>query len=159
MAVVNHSKKCLKEDDAFVTFLQLKEALPWQYDDHYFHRGFFRYGDESDPLTAELINPLIRTFEEHAGRDVRGIFCNYYRSGNDYCSFHQDSYGSDVLTLSLGGTRDCLVKKLEGGKSDKYTLENGDFFYFNTRFNELHKHSIPKRSEAGERISVVAFLQ
>jgi len=94
------------------------------------------------------------------GKKIIGIFFNYFKTGKDRIPYHKDSYKSDVLTLSLGGTRRFRIQKDSTKKSTGFDLEDGDFFYFTEEFNKNYKHSVtPTKKSVGERISVVFFLQ
>jgi len=110
-----------------------------------------------------ILNKLVRDCmscdPRFDGRRVEGIFCNYYEDGSNYTPYHQDSYGGNVLTVSFGGSRDLLVKPIEGGKSDKYTCEDGDIVVFSEQWDFKNKHSIPKRSKGEPRISIVLFFE
>lgn len=94
---------------------------------------------------------------------IEGIFLNYYKNGSDYCPMHSDTYGEDrnisVYTLSLGCSRDFLLKKNgKGNKSEKIKLNEGDLYFMSSELQKTHKHSIPKRKKVNEeRISVVFF--
>ncbi len=89
---------------------------------------------------------------------VLGVFANYYKDGDHYAPYHKDSYGSNALTISFGGAREFLVKD-EEGKVEKYLLENGDVCYFNSQFNDTHKHSVPIRKKMNDpRISLLFFV-
>jgi len=94
-----------------------------------------------------------------------GIWCNYYPDGSNYTPPHQDQYvlpngqPAHVITVSFGATRDCIIEPLVKGSGEKvkYTLKDGDIFYFSPEHDATHKHSIPKRKNAGPRISIVFF--
>ena len=93
-------------------------------------------------------------------RRINGIFCNRYRTGEDYTPYHQDSYDSNVFNISFGETRDFLTKSINGGSSTKYTAENGDIIVFTPDWNADHLHSVPVRKRVEhERISIVAFIE
>lgn len=132
---IEHTQKFLDERQASILFDRLKTELPWETDTSYFHRSYFRYDipqvdldqlkvyfgnieivDELWLSEYESLNQVMELFMESTGRKLNGLFCNYYKDENDYAGFHQDSYDSDVLTLSLGGERSCLFKPIEGGK-------------------------------------------
>jgi alkylated DNA repair dioxygenase AlkB len=50
-----------------------------------------------------------------------GVFCNYYRNGADYAPHHTDSYGADVMSVSLGATRTFAFKEKATNTSVKVT--------------------------------------
>lgn len=88
------------------------------------------------------------------------VFLNKYDGGNDYCPYHRDVYGTDVYTVSLGDTRDLLVKPDEKGtRAETIKLEHGDLYYMAQALHRTHRHSIPARKgRQGTRISVVFFM-
>lgn len=135
-----------------------RERIAWQFETTYFHRGYYRYmkGDDESNM---ILDEIIRDLEILSGRKIMGLFCNYYRDGQDYAGLHQDSYGADVLTLSLGGSRTCYFYPLNKTKEKlSFELASGDLLYFDQALNAQYKHTIPKWANAQPRISIVAFL-
>ena len=61
-------------------------------------------------LINDIIFQLVQLLQNKKSVQVCGVFINYYKNGNDYCPYHKDSYGTDVYTISLGETRDLLIK-------------------------------------------------
>lgn len=92
--------------------------------------------------------------------EFSGVFFNYYRDGNDETPFHKDTYGSTVITVSLGATRDFIMRPDDGGLDEVYSLDHGDVFVFDPSDNTAYKHAIPKsRAPSGARVSVVIFAK
>lgn len=110
-----------------------------------------------DAIFIKFVNDL----ESKHKVKVKGVFCNLYVDNNDYCPYHRDQYNADVWTLSLGSTRDFLVKPDEKGtRATTYTLKSGDLYYMAKELHRNHRHSIPKRSgKIGPRISIVFFTE
>lgn len=112
---------------------------------------------------SEHLNCLIEGFtvliQQRFQTNVKGIFLNWYKDGNDYCPYHSDRYGTNVYTISLGGTRDLLIKQNgRGTRAEKFTLKSGDLYFMSNKMQSTHKHSIPKRKKVNsERMSVVFF--
>ena len=69
------------------------------------------------------------------------------------------TYITDIYTISLGTSRDMLIKKKETGqRSDKISLESGDLYYMSEEMNKHYKHCIPKRKNIKDTtISLVFF--
>lgn len=113
---------------------------------------------ESNKLVNNIIFSVIeKILIEKNVKEIQSVFLNMYIDGKDYCSYHRDLYGTNVYTLSLGSSRDLLVKK-DGEKAIKYTLNNGDLYYMALELQKEHKHSIPKRLKVDStRISIVFF--
>lgn len=109
---------------------------------------------EADLVLLQLIEML----QIQCHRKVVGIFVNYYRDGKDYCPYHRDTYGLDTYTLSLGASRDFLLKPDNGGATIKVKLDPGDLYYMPNSVHLTHKHSIPKRAGAGPRVSILFFV-
>ena len=112
-----------------------------------------------DELLADMVANVEATFKVRIG----SMFLNLYKDGSYHCPYHSDKYSgiSGVFTISLGQTRDLLIKKNgKGNKAQKYTLQSGDLYYMSNALQSTHKHSIPKRTRCiGERISIVMFVK
>lgn len=129
----------------------------------YFKRSVARFDLNilEDPLFAiacPTVSECLGTIQQNYSVKVKGIFANLYRGGQDKCPYHKDSYDSDVITISCGGTRDFYTKSDKTSEVTSYTLEDGDVIYFNKEWNEKNKHSIPQRMKIkDQRISLVFF--
>ncbi len=54
-----------------------------------------------------------------------------------------------IASLSLGGTRDFLLKhKADGGRRERFLLESGDLVVMRGTTQSNWLHSIPKRAQA-----------
>jgi alkylated DNA repair dioxygenase AlkB len=142
---------------------RLKDQVPWQTvtwgrTGRKLPRMIYRYspGDK-----IEVLDEIVKVCESiYEGQKVSGIFCNYYRDGNDWCPYHKDTYGTDVATFSFGGARRFLCKDDTSGKVEEFILEDGDVFFFDIEYNACHTHSIAKtKKKVDERVSVVCFLR
>lgn len=90
---------------------------------------------------------------------IISCWLNYYRDGNDYTPYHQDSYGCKVLNISFGGVRKFAYKSIHGGSSTSYDMENGDCILFDQEFNALHTHTVTKtKKQCQPRVSLVLFI-
>lgn len=126
----------------------------------FFKRSVLRIDIPYEKWMHPLIGSIHTRIENEYGMVVKGIFVNHY-DGDDYAPYHKDSYGDGkgVFTVSIGGTRMFYTKNDKTGLVTKHKLEDGDLFYFNSQFNSIHKHSIPKlKSYKDPRISVVLFV-
>lgn len=108
--------------------------------------------------------------ETATGCTFNSCLLNFYRDGKVYVSYHSDNesvYGPEpvIASLTLGATRDFLLKKKEGnsnnstsGSSDSYVfkLAAGDLLVMRGgAVQRLYVHSVPKRmGVVGERINL-----
>ena len=120
-----------------------------------------RWAPGGSKLSDSIMEALVGQLQDTCGVSVEGTFLNLYANGQDYCPYHKDRYGMDVFTLSLGASRDFLLKRDGTGQSaTKTTLRSGDVYFMPRSIHTDHKHSIPRRkNHEGKRISVVFFTQ
>ena len=130
---------------------------------NYFKRSVCKI--DLEDLNEKWKHPLVidmkEKIQDQYGVRVKGVFVNLYNSGDDYAPYHKDSYENinGVFMVSIGGSREFLTKNDETNKITKYLLEDGDLLFFNNHFNNIHKHSIPKRKKMNDkRISVVYYV-
>lgn len=158
MLKLKHVSAFLSKDTADTALEVLQACIPW---------GKFALSPNSRKVCqwkpgvsdADIIILNIKDqLEQTENVTVHGVFLNLYQNGNDHCPYHRDQYGTDVYTVSLGATRDLLVKPDGLGKTQKITLKSGDLYYMAESLHKDHKHSIPKRSGVLKpRISIVFF--
>ena len=134
----------------WINFMNLRQCFRYE---------LYENGEPFDRISIlDELKLVVETLFKN--KKVVGIFLNYFTSGKDRIPYHKDSYQSDVLTLSLGGTRKFRIQNDLTKKSTGFDLEDGDFFYFNEEFNKTYKHSItPTKKAVSDRISVEFFLQ
>jgi alkylated DNA repair dioxygenase AlkB len=98
------------------------------------------------------------------------IIGTLYSDQKDEIGAHHDKMldireGSDIISLSLGDFRECLLTSEVGVEQQRVVLEDGDLFVLGPRTNALLKHAVlPVQDEriierngvaVGPRISVV----
>lgn len=159
--LVTHFPGFLEPDRAQYTMAVLQTMLPWtEFEPSPKSRKVWRFDSPTgDPTIDGIFRELVLELQAQCNLSVEGIFCNLYRDGNDYCPYHRDQYDSDVWTLSLGDTRDFLVKKDGvGTRAQKWTLKSGDLYYMAKSLHKNHRHSIPvRKGRPASRISIVFF--
>lgn len=158
MMMFKHTPKFLNTTEAETGLEVLQACIPWeQFPIAPNSRRVYRWRPgtcDADGLLLQLQYRL----EATEGVHVHGIFLNLYENGNDYCPYHKDQYGTDVYTISLGASRDLLIKPDHLGQTIKITLNSGDLYYMPKSLHIGHKHSIPKRTGVFKpRISIVFF--
>lgn len=141
----------------------LIEHLRWEQYPFTSKRLAYRMEPEvfSDQVIQTILISSIKAVSDLRGKplNIQGVFFNYYRNGNDETPYHRDSYGTTVVTVSFGVTRDFLMKP-DSGPTQKYILEHGDIFVFDKDDNSKYRHSLPVRKRVTEpRISVVIFCE
>ena len=158
MEGIVHIPAYLTAEQATDYFHMLEENLPWQTVKWgATGRNLPRLVCSYERNTCISLEHLIELIEKAFNVDVAGVWCNFYRDGNDYTPPHKDNYDADVYTLSLGGTRNCVFTKDSDATRSVYTLASGDILFFDQATNAQYKHSIPKSANADPRISVVFF--
>lgn len=143
MVMVENQKHFITTDRADFIMEYLIKNIPWKkFAPSPNSRLVSIVDHDRDPVLKELVFELTK----QKGVSVKDVFLNYYQNGIDYCPYHRDQYGTDVYTLSLGDTRDFLVKPDgTGTKATKYTLNSGDLYFMPESLHKTHRHSIPKR--------------
>jgi len=134
----------------------IKDRLTYQ---SYFKRSVYRL-DMTEFISIPVLKRILAIVAlNFPTLGYMSAFINYYKDGTDYAPYHRDSYGCDVLTISLGADRPFLTKD-EKGIVTKYNLTDGSILYFTQAWNSKHKHSIPRRvGISNPRISIVLFVQ
>jgi alkylated DNA repair dioxygenase AlkB len=103
---------------------------------------------------------LVEVVELVTGRHVSQSFVNHYRArSQDWCPYHRDVYGVDSATVSFGAQRDFLLKADGTNVVQKWTLNDGDIYTLPLATNLTHTHSVPKRTTADARVSLLCFLE
>lgn len=169
-------------EEATALFKSLREEIPWRHDaikiagkEILQPRLTFACGDSSVkehrysgisvpviPWTSELLSPIrdyCKRINDLIEGDFNACLLNYYRDGQDSIGHHSDREGTDLIkkvaTISLGGTRDFLLKHKTEKTLIKQPLSNGDLVLMLGRTQEEYTHSIPTRAKQNEpRISL-----
>ena len=145
-------------------FDEILERAPW----HAFERPMYdrvvgvprletRSWHEGRP---RLLDQMARSLGTHYGVRLPSISANLYRDGNDSVAWHGDRVGRHradtiVTILSLGSTRRLLLRPDGGGPSIGYTLSSGDLLVQGGTCQRTFEHCVPKRAQAGPRISIM----
>jgi alkylated DNA repair dioxygenase AlkB len=129
--------------------------------------GYSGIGVKRNPIKEwpKLLHDLTELMDEitkeihssHSGYNF--ILCNYYPNGNAYIGYHSDDEsdyieGACIGSLSFGASRDFLIKNKENNETHKISLNDGDVLIMEPGFQQIYKHSIPKRANAEGRINL-----
>jgi alkylated DNA repair dioxygenase AlkB len=157
-----HEKKYLSDKKATNLLEQMKKDIGWKqmkWGRGNLPRLIWHYEEKVCPMLDDIINYV----EYQKKVNVIGVFCNFYRNGNDYTPFHKDNYDSDVISISLGGTRRFVLKNDKDKSKKVFQLDNGDLFWLTEKMNNEYTHSIPKTKAKKlkdlDRISIVLFVR
>jgi len=112
------------------------------------------------PRRPEVLLRMAHCLGGHYGRRLPALTANLYRDGHDSVAWHGDRIGrrhadTVVAILSLGSTRRFLLRPDGGGPSVRYDLAPGDLIVLGGTCQKTWEHCVPKRAQAGPRISVM----
>ena len=107
-----------------------------------------------------VLDAMARCLGRRYGVRLPSISANLYRDGNDSVAWHGDRIGrrrvdAVVAIVSLGATRTLLLRPNGGGPSTSYALHAGDLLVQGGTCQRTFEHCVPKRAQAGPRISVM----
>jgi alkylated DNA repair dioxygenase AlkB len=107
-----------------------------------------------------LLERMARCLGHRYGVQLPSISANLYRDGHDSVAWHGDRIGrvradAVVAILSLGATRTLLLRPDGGGASTAFPLHSGDLLVQGGTCQRTFEHCVPKRANAGPRISVM----
>ncbi|KAJ3282019.1 hypothetical protein HK104_011149 [Borealophlyctis nickersoniae] len=110
-----------------------------------------------------LIPPTLQSFLDQIStltqKQFNFVLLNYYEKGSDSITYHSDDESflgpnPTIASLSLGGTRDFLLKSKTGAHKEKLVLESGDLVVMQGTTQGKWLHSIPKRASAHPRVNI-----
>jgi alkylated DNA repair dioxygenase AlkB len=114
-----------------------------------------QWDDPPPPLPA-----MADALSKHFDADLSVISANLYRDGRDSVAWHGDRVARTrpetvVAILSLGSPRRFLLRPKGGGRSLRLEPAAGDLLVLGGTCQRTWEHSVPKRAQAGPRISVM----
>jgi alkylated DNA repair dioxygenase AlkB len=146
-----------------VLFEALLEGAPWASHERRMYdrmvvepRLTTRQWDDPPPPLPAMAGALSERFDS----DLSVISANLYRDGQDSVAWHGDRVARTraqtvVAILSLGSPRRFLLRPKGGGRSLRLEPAPGDLLVLGGTCQRTWEHSVPKRAQAGPRISVM----
>lgn len=89
------------------------------------------------------------------GLQSNGVLVNRYRDGNDTMGWHSDDEveikpGSDIASLTLGASRDFLIRHKQTKARYTIALTSGDLLIMHWPMQQEWQHSLPKRKAVSD---------
>jgi len=156
-------------------FAQLRDGVPWKQDKitlygktHDLPRLQRWYGDDDTlsytwsgiTMQPKPWSPLLAQIKADVEKALDVTFnsalLNYYRTGQDYVSWHADDepgVGPTIASVSLGADRAFLMRHHNGAQLD-LELTNGSLLVMAGATQESWKHCLPRRANVGPRINI-----
>ncbi|MCL1127062.1 alpha-ketoglutarate-dependent dioxygenase AlkB family protein [Shewanella surugensis] len=99
------------------------------------------------PLYA---NKLRDKLQRDFGFNANGVLVNRYNDGVDSMGWHSDDEPeiqprSDIVSVSLGASRDFFIRHKKTQQQHKIMLNSGDMLIMNWPMQDEWEHSLPKR--------------
>jgi hypothetical protein len=127
------------------------------------HRALqYQHWQEEYTSAPEVLQREVARLAGAFGIQVVAVRLNLY-GPSEYKPLHQDRRGQVTATLSLGATRDIVLRHLPTGFTQSYALQNGTAFVFPSEVNDVFEHGIPRHSESGhiahtgERLALIVW--
>jgi alkylated DNA repair dioxygenase AlkB len=109
--------------------------------------------------TPAVVSQMAELLAQRYGVSMRGLWLNWYRSGDEAVAWHSDRIGRvqkdpPVAIVSLGSARRFLLRPKGGGSSRVFTPAGGDLLVMGGACQHRWEHSVPRSKHGGPRISV-----
>lgn len=113
----------------------------------------------ADARTPAIVRRMATDLSRRYGVGMAGIWCNWYRSGEDAVAWHADRVAKarkdpPVAIVSLGSTRRFLLRPKGGGPGVSFTPAGGDLLVMGGACQHHWEHCVPRARRGGPRISV-----
>jgi alkylated DNA repair dioxygenase AlkB len=164
---VDHVPHWLRGSDAVL--VELAATLPWrQREVTMYHRRlpeprltawWSEASPEPEPLA--VLAQARATLAEHYAKPFDSIGFNLYRDGRDSVAWHSDRERFDhedpvVVILSTGAPRPFRVRPIGGGRSQSWSLGQGDLLVMGGACQHGWQHCVPKLARVdGPRLSIM----
>jgi alkylated DNA repair dioxygenase AlkB len=132
--------------------------ISWHADDGltYSYSGLLHQWKRWTPALAEIRDRLLKK----VGIRFNGVLANFYENERDSVSPHADDEtdmeeGAMIASVSLGETRDFVVKHMRTRQRHVMPLEHGSLLEMMGETQKVARHSIPKaKKPCGPRINL-----
>ena len=176
---IDYVKNYFNEEESAYFFKSLKDKIKWKQDyikffgkSHPLPRLTAWYGDRNKtytysgiPMTPNLWNTELleikKKVDQYAKINFNSVLLNYYRSGNDSVSWHNDDekeLGDQPIigSVSFGGIRKFRLRNKKNKKMiHNIELENGSLLIMSGLTQKYWEHEIPKtKKKVEERINL-----
>ena len=162
-----HIRGWIQGNDANAMLVRLQREVPFEKNPRWtigykLPQSAYYYDEKArkkNPIP--VLEDLATAMESSFNCNVFTIWCNLFEDGGSHIEWHQDQYGYDCFTLSLGATRRFLMRPK--GKKEiiaSYDLAHGDVYFFSQDADKRNEHSVPKDSSSlsAERLSILFFV-
>jgi alkylated DNA repair dioxygenase AlkB len=160
---VDHASGWLSGADDLL--VELAETLEWRPGrrlmwDRWVDEPRLHFGGSADSIDAHpAIREIGETLSARYEDDLRMMFANWYRDGDDAVAWHADRIGRKrtdplVAIVSLGGPRRFLLRPMGGGRSRPFLLHSGDLLVMGGATQHRWQHSVPRMRGASSRMSL-----
>lgn len=168
-AWVEHQPRWLADPEPLGS--RLMASVPWRAERRIMYGRMVdvprleRFYDEGcplpDPLLEDARSALSERYGPELGEPLRTTGLCLYRDGRDSVAWHGDRIGraatedTVVAIVSLGATRQLLLRCRGGGRALRFTLEPGDLLVMGGSCQRTWEHAVPKTTQmTGPRVSV-----
>ncbi len=84
------------------------------------------------------------------GGEYNSLLVNRYQNGHEYMGWHSDDEPelethADIVSVTLGATRDFLLRHKESGQQHRVALADGDLLIMHAPMQQSWQHGLPKR--------------
>jgi alkylated DNA repair dioxygenase AlkB len=121
----------------------------------------YRYSGTTNAPHAEPapVAEVRERIEVELGFRFNCCLANYYRDGQDSMGWHADDepeLGPEpvIASLSLGATRDLLIRRRDGSDRQVIPLADGDLLVMSGHSQSDWRHSLPRRAKSGPRLNL-----
>jgi alkylated DNA repair dioxygenase AlkB len=109
---------------------------------------YFRTNTSDTPFPP-ILEQLRLVLQQATEAEYNFVLVNLYMFDSDHIAYHRDREcrGTTIASISLGGTRDFVVRRLDNhNDKKKFALANGDLFVMKGTTQDTWEHAVPKRS-------------